>query len=116
MESNDKSAVQTFAEKQAAREEQKARRSPLRSKQQTLAQALRFLTMASGQLNPLLREIGAHNSRVGPDHRLHELQNDMRALNGFISQKLSNAKFLMELMKHEAVLRNLREEKQKESK
>lgn len=116
MEPNDNRAVKSFAEREAAREAQKARRSPLRSKQQTLAQVLRFLTMASGQLQPLLREIGSHNSRVGLDHQLREMQTDMRALNAFVSQKLSNAKYQMELMKHEAVLREMQKEKEKQEK
>lgn len=116
MEPNDNDAVKTFAEREAEREAQKARRSPLRSKQQTLAQVLRFLTMASGQLGPLLREVGSHNKRVDPEFRLHEMQTDLRALNAFVSQKLSNAKYQMELMKHEAILRDMQKEKQKEEK
>jgi len=116
MSQTETSAVESFAEREAARTEQKARRSPLQSKQQTLAQTLRFLTCMSGQLNPLLREIGSHNSRVPPDHRLNELQNDMRALNSFVAQKLSNAKYLMELMKHEATLRDLEKKLPKEQK
>lgn len=91
-------------------------RTALQHKQQTLAQTLRTLTCAKGQLHRLMCEIEGFNSRTEPDQRLHELQNDMRALNSFVAQKLSNAKYFMELMKHEAVLRDLHKKQEKLSK
>lgn len=94
----------------------KPQRSALQHKQQTLAQALRILSCMKGQLQPLLNEIDNLNARTEPENRLHELQTDMRTLNSFVAQKLSNAKYLMELMKHEAVLRDLKKQQDKLSK